>query len=279
MSGCLVHRGPDSNGVWVDESTGIGLGHRRLAILDLSNAGHQPMASSDGRYQVVFNGEIYNFRSLRAKLERQGCHFTSNSDTEVLLSAIQYWGLEKGLQEFQGMFAFALWDKREKKLTLCRDRMGEKPLFYGWLGQQFVFASELSAVETLGQQLRIDRGALAGYFNYGYVPAPLSIYQHIYKLIPGSYLTLKVSAARVDRHGFSPSPSINAVSPTLFWDLSVVVEEGSLERYTEPEQAVNDLDALLQQVISDQSIADVPLGAFISGGTDSSTYQINPNYS
>jgi len=271
MSSKLMHRGPDSHGVWVDELSGIGFGHRRLAILDLSAAGHQPMASGDNRYQVTFNGEIYNFKELRSRLVSKGYKFIGGSDTEVLLAAVQEWGLEQALAELQGMFAIALWDARKKTLSLARDRMGEKPLFYGWVGQQFVFASELSAIEALGQGLLIDRPALAAYFSYGYVPAPRSIYKNIYKLVPGSFLCLSIAGYRVASEGFSPYPNKGLVSPKLFWDLDSVVTEGIEQPFTSVDKAINELDSLLQEVISQQSITDVPLGAFISGGVDSST--------
>jgi asparagine synthase (glutamine-hydrolysing) len=271
MSSKLVHRGPDSHGIWTDEFNGIGLGHRRLAILDLSAAGHQPMASGDNRYQVTFNGEIYNFKELRSRLEPKGYEFIGHSDTEVLLVAIQEWGFEQALTELQGMFAIALWDAREKTLSLARDRMGEKPLFYGWVGERFVFASELSAIEALEQGLKIDRQSLAAYFSYGYVPAPQSIYQNIHKLVPGSFLCLSIAGHTVVSEGFSPYPGKGALSPKLFWDLESVVTDGADQKLTSVDKAVDELDGLLQQVISQQSIADVPLGAFISGGVDSST--------
>ena len=190
MTERLRHRGPDDGDVWLHEEAGIGLGHRRLSILDLSAAGHQPMHSACGRYVVIYNGEIYNFQTLRRQLEGLGQTFQGHSDTEVLLAAVSQWGLEKALASFNGMFAFALWDREAHRLHLCRDRIGEKPLYYGWMGNTFLFGSELKALLAHPAcKKEIDRDALALYLRHSYVPAPYSIYKNIRKLEAGSVLT------------------------------------------------------------------------------------------
>jgi len=189
MRDTLVSRGPDSSGVWVDEAAGIALGHRRLAVIDLSSEGHQPMVSESGRYVIVFNGEIYNHPEMRGDLEGEGVSFRGHSDTEVLLSGIAHWGMEKTLQKSNGMFAFALWNRETQALVLARDRLGEKPLYYGWMGSTFLFASELKSLRAhpaFGG--KINRSALALYLRHNYIPAPFSIYEDIYKLKPASFL-------------------------------------------------------------------------------------------
>jgi asparagine synthase (glutamine-hydrolysing) len=190
MSDTLLHRGPDSGGIWVDEATGIALGHRRLAIVDLSPEGHQPMVSVDGRYVIVFNGEIYNFPELRQNLEQLGHNFRGHSDTEIMLASFSQWGLERSIQCFNGMFAFALWDRQERVFHLGRDRLGEKPLYYGWVGNTLLFASELKALKAHPAfHAEIDRDALTIFLRHGYIPAPYSIYKGIYKLPPATLLT------------------------------------------------------------------------------------------
>ena len=189
MNDCIVHRGPDDAGTWADAASGIALGHRRLSIVDLSPAGHQPMVSQGGRFVIVFNGEIYNFPELRKELEHQTNDITwrGHSDTEVLLAAIEQWGLETALQRCVGMFALALWDRREKCLYLARDRMGEKPLYYGYQNGTFLFASELKALKAHPLwQGEIDRDALTSFLRHNYIPVPQSIYQGIYKLTQGT---------------------------------------------------------------------------------------------
>src|SRR2546422_3184972 len=182
MAAALRHRGPDDHGVWVDPDAGLALSHSRLAILDLSAEGHQPMFSACGRYVIVFNGEIYNFRDLQGDLEKSGHVFRGHSDTEVMLAAISQWGLEAALKRFVGMFAFALWDRQERTLHLARDRMGEKPLYYGWSGAAFLFGSELKALRAHPLwQGEIDRDALALFLRHNYIPAPRSIYRGIFK--------------------------------------------------------------------------------------------------
>src|SRR4051794_20177863 len=191
MAATLRHRSPDDTGAWVDPDAGVALGHRRLSIIDLSEHGHQPMASASGRWYLTYNGEIYNFRSLLAELEGLGHRFRGHSDTEVALAAIEQWGVRGALERFNGMFAFALWDRRERQLILARDRLGEKPLYYGGDGARFAFASELKALREVPElALTVDRESLALYARYGYVPAPRSIYRGISKLGPGEMLTL-----------------------------------------------------------------------------------------
>jgi asparagine synthase (glutamine-hydrolysing) len=261
MTGQLVHRGPDDFGTWVDRRAGIALGHRRLSILDLSAGGHQPMLSSSGRYVIVFNGEVYNFLSLRHELERMGHHFRGCSDTEVVLATVDQWGVEEAVLRFNGMFAFAIWDREERQLYLVRDRLGEKPLYYGWMGKSFVFGSELKALRMHpGFRDEIDRGALAMYLRYSCIPAPHSIYRGIRKLPPATMLVVK----HCDEG--------NLPAPVRYWSASEAVLHGAHEPYkgSEKEAAV-DLDELLRDAVKMRMVSDVPLGAFLSGGIDSST--------
>jgi len=262
MATRLAHRGPDAEGMWADPVSGMTLAHRRLAIIDLSPAGAQPMHSASGRYVIVFNGEIYNFQDLRRALEQQGAApaWRGHSDTEVLLAAFEAWGVRKTLAALVGMFAFALWDKQEQVLYLARDRMGEKPLYYGVQGKTFLFASELKALKAHPDfQGEIDREALTLYFRHNYIPAPYSIYKGIYKLRPGTFLEVKV------RHGAF------VLQEYAYWSLEEVARRGQ-ERHFEgdEEEAVEELERLLRQSLRGQMIADVPLGAFLSGGIDSS---------
>jgi asparagine synthase (glutamine-hydrolysing) len=259
MSDTLVHRGPDDRGSWVDADLGIALGHRRLAIVDLSPEGHQPMISAEGRYAIVFNGEIYNFRELRSELERLGHCFRGHSDTEVMLASISEWGLERAIERFNGMFAFALWDRQERTLHLGRDRLGEKPLYYGWMGQTFLFGSELKALRTHPSfKAEINRDVLALFLRHSCVPAPYSIYKGIYKLPPGTILTCN----GVHRD----------LVPIPYWSLQEVAEFGIRNLFIGSEsEAVDKLEALLGDAVALRRVADVPLGAFLSGGIDSST--------
>jgi asparagine synthase (glutamine-hydrolysing) len=256
MADALRLRGPDAGGVWVDAAQGIALGHRRLSIIDLSPDGAQPMVSASGRYVVSYNGEIYNYQQLRARLDYP---WRGHSDTQVLLAAVEAWGIEKALQEMNGMFAFALWDVQEKTLTLARDRMGEKPLYYGKVGEAFAFASELKALRKVeGWQPTIDRAALAMLMRTSYIPAPHSIYEGIYKLEPAHYVTL--SAGMMD------------AQPKPYWSFKAMARNQYHQRQTlaEPD-AVEALDARMRHAVSQRMMADVPLGAFLSGGVDSST--------
>jgi asparagine synthase (glutamine-hydrolysing) len=254
----LLHRGPDDGGSWVDENVGIALGHRRLSILDLSPEGHQPMFSKGDRYIIVFNGEIYNFLSLRKELEQLGHHFRGGSDTEVMLAGFCQWGIEAAVKRFIGMFAFALWDRQERVLHLCRDRIGEKPLYYGWMGKTFLFGSELKALKIHPDwQGEIDRNALSLLLRHNYINAPHSIYKNIYKLPPGTLLSLK-------QEGEIPEP-------IPYWSLPEVAESGAANPFSgDKQEAIAQLDNLLREAIAQQMVADVPLGAFLSGGIDSS---------
>lgn len=257
MADAIVHRGPDDSGIWADTDAGVALAHRRLSILDLSSAGHQPMLSDSGRYVIVFNGEIYNHLELRKELDKFPTRWIGHSDTETLLAAIVAWGLDVALEKSVGMFAFALWDRESHVLTLARDRLGEKPLYYGTQNGTFLFGSELKALRAhpafAGE---IDRDALALYLRYNYIPAPYSIYKGIQKLPPGSYLQ------------FNSDLDIQIKS---YWSASKAAESGQLNLFTGSEaDAKAELEHLLTQSISGQMLADVPLGAFLSGGVDSS---------
>jgi asparagine synthase (glutamine-hydrolysing) len=258
MAASLRHRGPEDEGCWVDPRHGVALGHRRLSIIDLSSAGHQPMQSHDGRYTIVFNGEIYNFKTLRRELERSGQAFLGHSDTEVMLAAISQWGLEPALEKFNGMFAFALWDAKERVLQLARDRVGEKPLYYGWAGRTMLFASELKALRMHPNfEGEIDRNVLALYLRHNYIPAPYSIYKGIYKLPPGTFATLRSA---------DQSFSLNT-----YWSTRQAAERGVSSPFSGSElEAIDQLQALLQDAVKLRMESDVPLGAFLSGGIDSS---------
>lgn len=263
MAGRLVHRGPDDDGVYTDAASGLALGFRRLSIIDLSDEGHQPMVSADGRYVVVFNGEIYNFREIRTGLEAAGIGgWRGTSDTEVLLAAIAHYGLEQALGLFDGMFAFAFWDNEEKCLTLARDRMGEKPLYYGWCGDQFLFASELKALTAHADwRPELEERALAAYLRFSYVPEPISIYRGILKLPPGH-------TARVDMSVVHPGELPEA---RPFWLARTIFETAQAEGFAGSEdEALIRLEGLLAQSVTRRLISDVPLGVFLSGGIDSS---------
>ncbi|MBC8505255.1 MAG: asparagine synthase (glutamine-hydrolyzing) [Chloroflexi bacterium] len=261
MADAIRHRGPDDDGVWCQAESGVALGFRRLAILDLTPTGHQPMLSASGRYVMVFNGEVYNFAEMRAELEARGASFRGTSDTEVMLAAIEAWGIETAMKRFNGMFAIALWDQVKKELTLVRDRLGIKPLYYGWSGNILLFGSELKALRAHPVfQGEIDRNALALYLRHNYVPAPHSIYQGIKKLPPGTYLTINSDVF----------PSHDGIKP--YWNARQVVEDGLKDPFLGDEQdAVDSLDSLLRRSVGLRMVADVPLGAFLSGGIDSST--------
>ena len=261
MASKLIHRGPDDSGVWMNREHGIALGHRRLSIQDLSSSGHQPMESSSGRYIVAYNGEIYNFRDLQTELKSLGYDFRGHSDTEVLLAAVEAWGLADALTRFTGMFAIALWDKNQRVLSLARDRIGEKPLYYGWQGGSLLFGSELKALRAHpGWQNKINRNALALYMRHNYIPAPYSIYQDIQKLTPGSLLHIP----HTTQPGVLPAP-------VSYWNMKNVAEYGVRKPVElSDHEAVDILDGLLRESIRNQMISDVPLGAFLSGGYDSS---------
>ena len=260
MAAQMVARGPDDCAEWSDEGVGLAFGFRRLAILDLSPQGRQPMLSESGRYVIVFNGEVYNFLELRQQLEVKGHHFRGGSDTEVILAAIEEWGVAQAASRFVGMFALALWDRSEHALHLVRDRLGIKPLYYGWMGNAFIFGSELKSLRIHPQFCRvIDHGSLALLMRHCYIPSPYSIYQNVYKLLPGTILTLDSNQA-------------DQPSPVRFWDAKQVTEEGVAHPFRGSEkEAIEQLDALLSEAIKMRMIADVPLGALLSGGIDSST--------
>lgn len=262
MGDALAHRGPDGRDEWLDAETGIALAHRRLAIVDLSPAGAQPMVSADGRWVIVYNGEIYNHMELRAQLQAEGRAppWRGHSDTETLLACVAAWGVPATLRALVGMFALALWDRAGRELTLARDRLGEKPLYYGQQGGVLLFGSELKALRVHPAFVGgTDRGALSLLLRHGYVPAPWSIHPGIRKLPPGTWLTLK-------------RPADADATPQAYWS----VHEQALAGAHEPlklsdTEAVDTLDRLLRQAVAGQRMSDVPLGAFLSGGIDSST--------
>ncbi len=263
MADALVHRGPDDSGVWSDPGAGIVLAHKRLSILDLSPEGHQPMRSASGRYVIVFNGEIYNFADLRRELQSDGgLAWRGHSDTEVMLAAFECWGVQRAVQRFVGMFAFALWDTVEHVLHLGRDRLGEKPLYYGWAGDTLLFGSELKALHAHPEfQTTIDRDSLALYLRYACVPATYSIYSGTNKLLPGTLLSLTQQALLARRR-----PSVQP-----YWTLGNAVVDGArLNSNARAADLVDELDDVLRKAIAGQMVADVPLGAFLSGGIDSS---------
>lgn len=279
MAQCIRHRGPDDSGYWHAAEAGIGLAHRRLSILDLSPAGHQPMHSPSGRFVLVFNGEIYNHLEIRKELEKS-CNvpqWRGHSDTETLLTGFDAWGIETTINKTVGMFTIAVWDNSERSLTLTRDRMGEKPLYYGWNRGAFLFASELKALRAYPNfESQINRNAITLLLRHNYIPAPYSIYRGIFKLWPGTILTLQKGACNIcpwdiDEPPFEPFHG-NGVSLRPYWSLRVVAERGQAEPFTGSEsEAVSELERVLTRSVQAQQISDVPLGAFLSGGIDSST--------
>jgi asparagine synthase (glutamine-hydrolysing) len=261
MNNTILHRGPDAGGVWCSESTpGLGFGHRRLSILDLSPEGAQPKKSQSGRFVITFNGEIYNFLELRKTLEAKGVQFNGRSDTEVLLAGFEIWGIKETLTRSIGMFAMGIWDRETKVLTLARDRIGEKPIYYASTSAGFVFGSELRTLTACHRfAWTISSESIAWYLKYGYIPAPLSIYAEAKKLLPGT--VIEISDA-----GRSMS------DPIAYWSAVDAFQKGSQNPFLGSfDDAVNQLDDLLTKVIRNQMLSDVPLGAFLSGGVDSST--------
>jgi asparagine synthase (glutamine-hydrolysing) len=272
MADRIAHRGPDDWGAWVDDSVGVALAHRRLSIVDLSSAGHQPMISASGRNVLIFNGEIYNHMSLREELGA-GWRWNGHSDTETLLAGFEHWGLEATLKRSVGMFAIAVWDRAERRLVLARDRFGEKPLYYGWAGGAFVFGSELKALRCFpGFDNPVDRDVLGMYLKFCYVPAPYSIHRGIYKLEAGCVLTLSAPDLVSQPPGALFAPALNhSLKIERFWSFAETVRSGLGNPVQTDIEAVEQLEAALSRSVSLQSIADVPLGAFLSGGVDSST--------
>ena len=300
MTNSLQHRGPDDDGYWVDYSDGIAFGHRRLSIVELSAAGHQPMLSDSKRFLLIFNGEIYNHLDLRNELisinyeplhKKSLIKWRGNSDTETLLACFENWGIEETLKKTIGMFALALWDIQEKKLYLARDRFGEKPLYYGWTGtgdnKVFLFGSELKAIRAFPEfNNGVCREALAEYMRYSVVPAPLSIYADIYKLEPGCLLSLSESSSSkfpsgvtfelVNQQQRSGNFHFELLQKGIlkiqkWWSLSEVAIAETKSPFADEKEAITALDNQLHEAVKLQSIADVPLGAFLSGGVDSST--------
>ena len=257
----MLHRGPDAGGSYISEDGKVALGHRRLSIVDLSEAGLQPMKSHSGPYVMVYNGEIYNYKKLSQKLlnEKKVDRFRGTSDSEVILEAFEAYGVEETIAQCKGMFAIALYDTKEQKLYLLRDRIGEKPLYYGFMGDTFVFASDVACIASLdGFQNPVNKDVLGIYFIHGYIPAPYSIYENIYKLEPGCILEIK-------------SP-FNKYDISIYWSIKEVAQHGQEHLFKGAyEEAVDELERLLKASIQDQMMADVPVGAFLSAGIDSST--------
>jgi len=262
MAETMVRRGPDDEGVWYDADSGIGLAHRRLSIIDLSRKGHQPMMSFSERYVIVYNGEIYNFNEMRRELDSESIPWRGNSDTEVLLAAIEIWGLEGALSRVNGMFAFALWVREERVLWLCRDRLGIKPLYYAKMGKGIIFGSELKAIKTHPDfNAEIDRGALTLYLRHNCIPAPYTIYKNTWKLRPGHILRISLGDLNEGRE----------LQPFCYWDARVVAKSGQNSSFQgATTEAIEQLDTLLRDSVRKRMLSDVPLGAFLSGGIDSS---------
>ena len=272
MTRSLVHRGPDAEGYWSEGE--VALGHRRLSILDLSDAGAQPMQSESGRQVIVFNGEIYNHLDMRRDIAADGAEpdWRGYSDTETLLAGITHWGLEETLQRAKGMFALALWDRSEKRFSLARDRMGEKPLYWGWAGQTLVFGSELKALRAHPDCPRdVCREALAQYLRFMYVPAPRSIHPGLYKLEPGTILTVDgAPPVGPPEQPIRPGGHYGSISIHRYWDLNAEIAAGAQNQIEDEGDAVASLGEVLSKTVRRQMISDVPLGAFLSGGVDSS---------
>lgn len=266
MGDAIVHRGPDAHGECALTDDGLALAHRRLSILDLSPAGAQPMTSHSGRWVVVYNGEIYNYRSIQRQLEAEcgQIAWRGHSDTEILLAALEHWGVQKTLAALNGMFALAAWDKAEQRLILARDRLGEKPLYWGAMPDgTFLFGSELRALYAHSSwQGRVDRDALAAFMRYQCVPGPQSIFQQVHKLLPGHFLQINAVAGK-----------LQVGEPQAYWRLAALVQTSAAARLkdaTDHESYLNQFEDVLGQVVREQMLADVPLGAFLSGGIDSS---------
>jgi asparagine synthase (glutamine-hydrolysing) len=271
MGASLAHRGPDDAGVWADDAAGVGLSHRRLAIVDLSPLGHQPMASADGRFVLAYNGEVYNHLALRRMLDAEAATaWRGHSDTETLVACIGRWGLRRTLEQAVGMFALALWDRQERVLSLARDRFGEKPLYYGWIGGDFAFASQLAPLRLHPRFANpVSRAALASLAAVAYVADPLSIYEGVFKLPPGTILTAPLAALRAPR---TAPVAVGGSDLRLerYWSYDEVVGAGLADPFRDEEEATDAVEAALTEAIAGQAVADVPVGAFLSGGIDSS---------
>ena len=269
MNSTISHRGPDTNGAWSDKNSGIVLGHQRLSIIDVSSSGNQPMQSSSGRYILTYNGEIYNYLKIRKELEMNNANikWIGNSDTEILLESIDFWGIEPTLQKIQGMYAFGIWDQKMRRLILARDRIGEKPLYYGWQGEGnnkvFLFGSELKALKVHPEfNGQINRDAIALQLRHNCIPAPYTIYKDIYKLLPGNYLELKHTDLKKELLNY----------PKKYWSLTSSLMYGNKNQLKFSEDEIQkDLEENLKISVKKQMISDVPIGAFLSGGVDSST--------
>ena len=273
MTSVLAHRGPDGDGCWIDRESHVGLGHRRLAVVDLSPQGRQPMVSSDGRWTITYNGEIYNHVALRSQLDPSGKRrWRGHSDTEILIECIAAWGLERTLSNCVGMFALALWDSQKRVLHLARDRFGEKPLYYGWVGGDFVFGSELKAIQLHPRfSGEIQRHSVEALVRRSYIPAPLSIYKGIFKLEPGCLLSISGEAlGRQFDTPPVPGQSGVGVSISRYWSYRDAVIAGLSEPFQDEQEAADRLHDALMEAIKGQAVADVPVGAFLSGGIDSS---------
>ena len=261
MTRALEHRGPDFEGFWIEPSQGVVFGHRRLSILDLSVAGHQPMESPSGRYVIVFNGEIYNHREIRKELRTNLSNviWRGTSDTETLIAAIEVWGFERAICKFNGMFSIAVWDMQEQCLYLALDRIGEKPMYYGMFSDNFLFASELKAMHAFRDwRGEIDKDALALFFRHNYIPAPRTIYKGIQKLLPAHYLVISQGGSKVS-------------DPKCYWNLSSISVQDKYSNWDSDSHIVDEAEQRLRQAVSLRMESDVPLGAFLSGGYDSST--------
>ncbi len=260
MAQAISHRGPDDSGIWFDDREEIGFAHARLSILDLSAAGHQPMHSASNDYVIIFNGEIYNHRELRSELDSiLQRSWAGHSDTETLLAAIEEWGFEDTLEKVKGMFAIAIWDKKSKILSLACDRIGEKPLYYGWVNEQFVFASELKSMKKFPEfNNQIDKNSLAMFLRFNSIPAPYSIYENINKLEPAQIIKI--------------NPTTMKIKKNCYWSIEEVYKKNTLNKFSgTSKEAVDQLETVLSDAVSSQMQSDVPLGAFLSGGVDSST--------
>jgi asparagine synthase (glutamine-hydrolysing) len=275
MTGALRHRGPNALGYWADPTVGVHLGHTRLSILDLSAAGAQPMHSSQRRFVITYNGEIYNYRSLAKELLGAGHSFNGNSDTEVILAAFEEWGVTSAIERFNGMFAFAVWDRKDAVLYLARDRLGEKPLYYGWSSGIFLFGSELKALKGHPLYRRsIDRSSIALALRYSYIPAPWSVYKDTFKLMPGTILRLTLKNLHTPPLSFTPHANdvSSPLRPHHYWRPLALFSPEQTPRFSGSlHDAALQLDTLLADAVRLRMISDVPIGAFLSGGIDSST--------